>query len=308
VRNRGRHLLIFQVRPILRKWLVPSVVTLAVIAAGFWLIHAGHDSVAAAIFSVAAGFAVVVYQIGSQARNALKQSRENEAVKLKLEVYKDIVGISREASAAASDLLSSIRLFHSSLLFARQTQADMNAYVVPTSSGDPQRFIDSRLQMNSNAIKVIAVTETWQIIDPRIDIFGKAIGAALFDIDTAYNPYFDAALHVMPFGVPKDAPEEGTPTVLWNPPSGEVVQQIETLASSVIDTLMTLQSYIFDFQREMQNLLLAGLFHQTIPPRVPIDAKAVVIRLDRHDELSRYFDEQTNWGREQAQIQKALSP
>jgi hypothetical protein len=297
-----------QKRHMLTKWLGGGAAAIVLIAVEFWLIHAGHDALAAAILSVSIGFLVVMYQIGTQARNALKQSRENEAVKLKLEVYKDIIAISRDASTAVGDFASLIDRFHSSLLFARQTQIDLNAYVIPTSSGDFQQFIDTRGEMSRSAIKLMALTETWQMIDPRIDIFSKAINAALFDIDTTYEPYFNAALRAMPLGVPRDPPKEGATAVAvsWHPPSDEVIQQIGTLGNTVTHALRTLQSYVFDFQKEMQTHLLGKLFPHTIPPRTPIDPKAIVIRLDRYDELSSYFARQSNWGREQERIKNEL--
>src|ERR1700730_14767474 len=173
----------------------------------------------ATILAATIGAFVVICQIGRQARNAIKQNRDNEAVKLKLEVYRDITAISREASSAVGNFSSLIRQFHSDLVFARRMQAELNAYVIPSSSGDPSRFTEYRSQVTSNAIKVIGITETWQIIDPRIEIFRKAINAALFDIDAAYDPYFNEALRVMPLGVPKDLPKDRATPMSWNPPS-----------------------------------------------------------------------------------------
>jgi hypothetical protein len=43
----------------------------------------------------------------------------------------------------------------------------------------------------------MAVAETWQIVNQRIEIFRMAINSALYDIDAAYQPYFNAALHAM---------------------------------------------------------------------------------------------------------------
>jgi hypothetical protein len=282
---------------------------IAVALSEFWHALAAEKNTViaslATIFAAIIGALVVIYQIGRQARNAIEQNRSNEALKLKLEVYKDIIRISREASNAITDLSSFIRQFHVTLSLARQTQAELNAYAVP--SAHPSQLIERKSQLYSSHIKVMAITETWQMIDPRIDIFRKAISTSLFDIDTVYSPYFNAAIRAMPLGVSKDPAKEGS-SISWVPPSIEVLQQIGTLGTGVIDTLMTLQSYVFDFQREMQILLLGEMFRHTIPPRVPVDAKSVVIQLDRHDELSRYFDEQTGWGREQTSIKNAMNP
>jgi Na+-driven multidrug efflux pump len=86
----------------------------------------------ATIISATIGALVVVIQIGRQARNAIKQNRENEATKLKLEVYKGIIGISRAASDAVGDLSSFVTQLHLHLLMARQTQAELGGFAVPS--------------------------------------------------------------------------------------------------------------------------------------------------------------------------------
>jgi hypothetical protein len=159
------------------------------------------------------GALVVFCQIGRQARNAIKQNRHNEALKLRLEVYKDIIAISREASDAISDLSAFIRKFQSALALARQTQTELGGYAVPATH--PSQLIDKKSRLSSSNIRVMAITETWQIIDPKIDIFRTAINAALYDIDAAYQPYFDAAYHAMPIDAPVGK---------WEPPSADALQ------------------------------------------------------------------------------------
>jgi hypothetical protein len=201
----------------------------------FW--HALTPPVATVLAATIGAYAVV-YQMGWQARNAIKLNRHNEALKLKLEVYKDIVGISRKASESISDVSAFIRKFQSNLSLARQMQDEFNGYASPAAH--PSQLTDKQSQLYTSSIRVIAITETWQIID------------------------------------------------------------------TLIDALMTLQSYIFDFLSEMQTILVGEMFGHTIPPRVPADSTSVVIQLSRYDELSTYFKQQTNWGRNQAQIENDL--
>jgi hypothetical protein len=163
--------------------------------------------------------------------------------------------------------------------------------VVP--SAHPSQLIEKKSQVASSAIKVMAVTETWQIVDPRMDVFRIAIVTALHDLDFAYQPYFNAAYRAMTIAFPKDA---------WAPPNEEALCQIDALGDALLNSLMTLQAYIFDFLREMQTLLVGPMFDQRIAPRVPSSSSSVVVRLDRYAELMAYFKEQTEWGRSQAQI------
>ena len=177
------------------------------------------------IIAATIGAYVVFCQIGRQARNAINQNQHNEALKLKLEVYKDIIGISRKASDAISDLSAFISKFQSYLSLARQTQTERNAYAVP--SAHPSQFIDKESQVHSSAKGVITVIEAWQIIDPKIDIFRTAINTALYDINAASHPYFDAAYHAMAINAPVNS---------WKPPSAEdfrSLKRLETLSSTL---------------------------------------------------------------------------
>ena len=67
-----------------------------------------------------------------------------------------------------------------------------------------------------------------------------------------------------------------------------------------------MQNVIFDFQVEMQNLSLGGLFEGKAKRREPIDPKYVVVRIDRHDELLRHFETQTAWGRDKAETEASV--
>jgi hypothetical protein len=90
------------------------------------------------------------------------------------------------------------------------------------------------------------------------------------------------------------------------PPAVDTLRQIELQGDILISNLMTLQSYIFDFLSEMQTLLVGQMFDHAIPPRVPIDSSSVVVCLDRYAELSTYFRQETNWGRNPAAIESGL--
>jgi hypothetical protein len=273
----------------------------------------------ATILTATFGAVIVIYQIGKQARHAIYQNRDNEAQKLSLDVYREIIGISLDASSARNALASFIREIHSSLRSARQwhdsnrDQLDERSYLQNILHPSPNLVTlrDKHSQLNSNNLRVIAITETWQIIDPRIEIFKTAISAALFDIDMAYQPYYvmvsdcgtnRIAIHRQHFALPETSvpsPPFST-SMVWDPPSSEVIDQIEIHGNALIANLMTLQWYIFDFQREMQSLLLKEMFHNSIQPRVPLDPKGRIITLEQHEALYRYFIHCTNWGRAQA--------
>ena len=69
---------------------------------------------------------------------------------------------------------------------------------------------------------------------------------------------------------------------------------------------MDLGACLSDFQVEMQNILVGGLFESRIAYRSPIDPTSKVIRLDRSVELKRYFENETKWGRHLKQVDEEL--
>jgi hypothetical protein len=247
------------------------------------------------IIAACIGALVVIWQISRQARNAIRQNRENEALKLKLEVYKDIIGITRGASHAAGELANFVRRFHMNLALARQTQAEVNSYIIPGTN--PDQLTKQQSHLSSAVAKVLFLTETWLVIDKRMDIFRISVVAAKYDVDAALQSYFEVAYHAMPIASPVDE---------WTPPNAEVFGEIERRGNALISSLTTLQSYIFDFLREMQTVLIGPMFDQRIPAHMPPDPSAVVVRLDRYDQLMTYFNQETNWGRNQAQIESRL--
>jgi hypothetical protein len=83
------------------------------------------------------------------------------------------------------------------------------------------------------------------------------------------------------------------------------MEEIGLKGTQLIDALTTFQSYIYDLQVEMQNLLLGELFDRQIPARKPVDPGSA-IQLNRHRELTKYFKRDTAWGRAQALVESEV--
>jgi len=256
-------------------------------------------SVVATIVTGSFGAVFVIWQIGRQARNAIRQGQHNETLKLKLKIYEDIIAICRDASAAESDLSTYIRLFESAVSACRQQKRGSLPWSIPDAR--VPALIKKNHEASMKAIEIIMQTERWEIIDPRIGIFRTAINVANYDILNAFQRYFNAALRMMPHEMPS-GPTPGS-LFPWQPPSDQDTAELETLGREFLESLSTLGSYIYDFQVEMQNLLLGELFKRQLPPRQPIDPRFVVVRLDRCNELAAYFENETAWGHNKTRIE-----
>jgi hypothetical protein len=198
-----------------------------------------------------------------------------------------------------SGLSNYIRLFHANTWQFRQI-AQLRLQGVVPNARVPQ-LIEKKTAVSLVAVvAIIELTERWQIIDRRIEIFRTALGVASYNIDAAWHPYFDVALRRMPRDFPGQV-QQGTP-LTWEPPDDQGMQELERVGNDLIDALADLESYIYDLRIEMQNLLVGELFDQTLPPRQPVDPRITIV-LDRHKELAAYFNKDTAWGRDKARIE-----
>jgi hypothetical protein len=149
-----------------------------------------------------AGALLVVWQIGRQARNAIHQNRHNETLKLKLKlkVYEEITATCTSTSDAVVNLSSYVRLFHTNAALYRHIAQQGVQPAIPDAR--VPRLIEKKTSADTAVVEIVRLTQTWQIIDPRIRIFRLAAGAAKYDIDAAWPPYFHVALARMPHEIP----------------------------------------------------------------------------------------------------------
>ena len=248
------------------------------------------------------GAYLVVWQIGKQARNAIQQNRHNEALKLKLEVYKNITEICRDASVAETRLSSYVRQFEIDVALFRQMHSDGLSWSIPKARAST--FLEKKRNLDEKTIELISITEKWQIIDPRIAIFRTAVNVAVHDIQTAFNEYFQVAMRIMPAELTAQ-PQQGS-LFPWHPPNDQSAERLKRLGENLQQALMDLSSYIYDIEVEMQNLLLGELFENKVPARKPIDATLTVLRIDKYEELTAYFENETAWGRNKARTESEV--
>jgi hypothetical protein len=244
-----------------------------------------------------AGVIAVVWQIGKQARLAIEQNRQNETLKLKLQIYEEISETCQDEGRAEVDFSAIIGQFDSELLLCQFAMKEGRSYSIPRARV-PQ-LIDAHQETAKQAIQIITLTERWHIIDPRVDVFRLAVNAALHDIYLAFGPYYDVALKTMPMEA-LSGPLLGK-LLPWQPPDEATTLQIRQAGAKLRDAILGLGNYVYDFQVEMQNALLGDLFRTRVPPRTPLDPRLVVVRLSEHEKLKAYFNNETAWGREGAQ-------
>ncbi len=256
------------------------------------------DAIIGALATVVAGTVgalVVVWQIGEQAKQALRQNRDNEAVKLKLRVYEEVAGICRRAVHAEIELGSYARAFEMSVGLIETWQGRGLPWQVPRQRVPELQRLNR--EFDSALLDAISATERWQVIDPRIDLFRFALNAAMHDAREAYMAYHRFAVRAMPMEIP-DEQSQGR-LFPWRLPN---VREANDLTHTLSEALGTCGAYLGDMQTEMQNLLIGELFGHRIAAREPVDPRLVAVRLDRYDELKRHFETETAWGRRAQEV------
>jgi ABC-type nickel/cobalt efflux system permease component RcnA len=252
----------------------------------------------ATVLTATIGVLLVVWQIGRQARHAIQQNRHNEALKLKLQVYKEVAAKSRAAGFAESDLSSYVRIFETEVELARSMRTAGGSWVPKA------RFpilSEKNNSLSEKTIEIVSMTERWQIIDPRIELFRMAIGAAMEDIRQTFDEYIKIVLPLLPMEI--SVPSHQGTLFPWHPPDDQSAQHLKQVSEDFLEALGKLGCFIYDIQVEMQNLLLGELFDNVVSSREPLDPRYTVLRLDRHKELAHHFDKETKWGSNKAKAE-----
>jgi hypothetical protein len=244
------------------------------------------------------GVGFAVWQLERQAQNIIRGNRFTETTKRKQEIYKEILSACSAANRAQSEFGSYITSFEFDLRIA-QTMASMGQ--IPNQPrARIDEFVSRSSALTDATVKLMGTIEQWEIIDLRMDVFRIAFSSALRDLSDEFSEYLKVILSVMP----RNATQSNAPSstfnsvpLPWHLPPAEKLEDVITRARSLSDKSLNLGSYISDFQVEMQNLLLADLFNNQIPPRKPIDPSLKVITLNRRDELKAFFETKSAWGR-----------
>jgi hypothetical protein len=151
--------------------------------------------------------------------------------------------------------------------------------------------------------KLLSAVERWEIIDRRLEIFRLGFSADLHEVRDAFFAYYSAVLPMFPMERDKASGE----LFPWSPPSEQRLTEVEQLGDKLMDCLGDYGGHVYDFQIEMQNLLLGELFKPPLSPRVPLDPKVVVIRLDHFERLQVYFQQETRLGKENQALNERIT-
>jgi hypothetical protein len=224
--------------------------------------------------------------VGRTLNANIKLQTTVERKKQKLKLYEDVIQRVDRASEAETEA-SSFALSASSDLRLRLSMAEQGFDFVISKRA--RRFNDLTYEVQRAAVDFIRFIESYEIIEPRLVVFQHAINAAVYEIRLTEAPVFSKLLSMLPF----DSPEGKA----INHPYGQSdIDELQNLVGRFLATSNNLGAYIHDFRVEMQLLLLSDIFGGEVRRRIPLDPNLKAIRLDRSDELNRYFLYESPWG------------
>jgi hypothetical protein len=242
------------------------------------------------------GFGGLIRQIRSQGKLSNEAIAENERRKIKAKMFEDSVAITRELVDNGISLSTELRIMMLQLEVAARAHAANLGYNMPTA-----RFPSLQkkyTEFTDASHRFIFLIENSRIIDPRILVFRTAMSPVLHD--TGKIMHSDFVLHVMP-SLPTERPDGQL--FDYTPPSIEGMMRIKELSERVLSAISDATAYAEDYLIELQNHLLGDLFNTQIAHRKPIDPASKVITLAKFDELEAWFSNNTEWGKEMAQIE-----
>ena len=256
------------------------------------------------VLAVIAATYTVVWQLRKQHKNSLALQRENAREALKLRIYETLLQRIRALSDANIE----------AAIYAFGILPTMENFQREHSAGNQPAPMEQRVPAFSALhfkaerclAELIVEFECWSIAFPGLRVFQVALNAAAYDVRESFPPLFSALLHVLPMDPPPA--QTGMPTIVHPPPPPGAFLALKHLIEKYKEAMDEIGCYIHDLTVEAQNNLLHGLFEEWVPPRQPLDPRHKVISTvpEKAQALIRYFETETQWGKNQTAINAAV--
>lgn len=237
-------------------------------------------------------------------RNGLRLQAENKRNEFKLDVYREFGQKLDEAHEALSDVQFYV-------VFAAQEAdgaEDSRALgIVPGPlRHHAKEFVDKFAAASYKVAAVMMLIERYLIIEPDLDVFKLALNCAVHDARQLQNSTTQVMFKWFPIKKPEGA--TGPEYVHVVPIPKDVTTPLQRSGWEFYNQASIIGSYLEDLRRELQILLLSGLFKGPVPKRQPIDPALRVVTLEKSElsALRKHFNEETAWGKQAAKTDREV--
>lgn len=254
------------------------------------------------------GIGVAIYQVRKQREIDVEAQKEKIRTDLKLQLRQEI----EEVVDQLNNLTAIAANYPASLSMSFTT-----VKAVIGIGGNPapisQRFSQFN-QMNADiqnaACELIRLIEKYEIVLPELKVFQTAVNVFSKDFRDACYGYGNLLLNILPMDVLEEHKLKTGLSVYNRPlPTPEQDAELKRLGEIYANTLNTFGGWLMDLRVALQNLALKPLFPDNMAKyREPLDPKVVVIRTDPDSlaKLTKYFEEETRWGKEKMVIEQQV--
>lgn len=257
----------------------------------------GH---ALALLGIIAAALIVVWQLRRQHKSSLALQRDNAREALNLRVYESLLQKVRTLSDA--NIAAAMYAFGIPPVIEIAQRGRASGYEPSPLNQRVPEFSALHFKAENELAELLVEFEAWAIAFPAHRVFHVALNAAAYDVRQAFPPLFETLLRILPMDPPQE--EVDKPTIHQPLPSAAYLSVLKHQVTNYKAAMDKVGSYIHDLTIEAQNNLLSSLFDRTVPPRKPLDPRLRVISTDREkmEELIKYFENETPWGKHQAEI------
>jgi hypothetical protein len=207
------------------------------------------------LFTATVSVGVVMYQLRKQRQIADRSARRTENLKLKKEIYLEILKATTDAWAKRRNMLEAANLFKKTMIEAFVYQGTMRFHLPAGNFKDFLRMSTERIETGMPLIRLV---EHWEIVAPSISKHREALRDVMMEADPAQG------LFILKSALTLHRLEEKEDRRRWEPPSREELEDIYNTIRDLEEALNRYGDWIFSFERDMQNALLGELFDRKL--------------------------------------------
>ena len=253
-----------------------------------------------AIFAACASVGVILWQMKKQREHTLEQQKQITKSQIRLEAYRDFQRVYPPFSETS---LIELEIQLILIDIQRQLQEFGNGPIQHRES-----IFRAHLEKHiNNAIELTFFIERHAPLLPNFEVFKSAFSYAQYELQKSRIILQNVMLRWLPMEHPEYKINLSAPQFINNPEiTSDVVEEFKVATQPVLDALALLKVWAMDLTVELQNHLLGDYADCKVFHRKPIDPKFFVISLYNHDKLMRYFDEETEQGRNHRLMREEL--
>jgi hypothetical protein len=171
-------------------------------------------------------------------------------------------------------------------------------------------FMAAYSKHGTNIIALIYFLERYESLLPGFEVYKLALSSALHDAREASSRLFSVLLKWLPIENPNSEKVIGAAAFMWLPLiTDEALSELNQAAAPLEKALGQLDCWALDLAVDVQNYLLGEYADQIVKKRQPIDDETyftISIDQDKSVALKKYFNEETEWGRNAAKVDQEV--